>query len=115
MEMSCFTSSYFSSIDNGVSLSSKRCFIFTRARPSLWRTARAAREVAAPPAGRCERSLCPVSDGIYLLLARHLAHTEIVYPLIAAGGALFEKAIHLALDVRPFPRHLQPPQLRHAI
>src|SRR5215203_616522 len=113
MEMSCRTSSYFSSIDNGVS--SERCFIFTRARPSLWRTARAAREVAAAPAGRCERSLCPVSDGIYLLLERQLTHTEIVYSLIAAGDALFQEALQLALDVGPFPCQLKPPQLRNAI
>src|SRR5688572_12511132 len=113
MEMSCRTSSYFSSIDNGVS--SKRCFIFTRVRPSIWRTARAVRESPQRlPVAACGFYL-HASNGIYLLLEGQLPHPQVVDPLVAAGNALLEESIHLALDVGPFPRQLQPAELDDAI
>src|SRR5215203_2341586 len=113
MEMSCLTSSYFSSIDNGVS--SKRCLIFTRVRPSIWRTARAVRESPQRLPVAARGFYLHASNGIYLLLESQLPHPQFVDPLVATGNALLEESCHLALHVGAFPCQLQPPKLHHAI
>ena len=52
------------------------------------------------------------ANGINLLLERQLPHPQLVDPLVAAGNALLEEPVHLALNVCPFPRQLQAPKLR---
>jgi hypothetical protein len=66
------------------------------------------------PVAACGFSL-RATYGIYLLLEDQLPHSQIVDPLVAAGDALLEEPVHLALNLGPLPRQLQPPELHDAI
>src|SRR5882672_2117720 len=89
MEMSCLTSSYFSSIDNGIS-------------------------PLAPGFTLC--SLCKsVVHRFDLPFQSDLSHAELVDPLIVARNALLEQTGQLPLDRRAFAKEPVFPKFQHAI
>ncbi len=50
-----------------------------------------------------------------LLLQCQLPHAKLVDSFVVARDALLEETVHLTLDVRPFARELQAPDLHHAL
>src|SRR5688500_7466894 len=87
--MSCLTSSYFSSMDNGV--------------PSRTLTRRPA--PATVTLAKC----------LYLLFQFQLPRAELVEPAVGAGNALLLQAVQLPRHLRALPFEPQPAQLRDAV